>query len=92
MSTASIILDIVLVITAIWMVIVVRGLGGIVGKTLSLITIGAVITGLAHLLATLQHRLFPFDSGAEALMHRLIVLVGFAMLAAGFRQIRELRT
>lgn len=91
MSTVNLILDVVLVATAVWMVISVRGLGGIVGKTLTLITVGAVITGLAHLLATLQHRLIPWESGFESLVHRIIVLGGFVLLVAGFRQIRELR-
>ena len=93
METANIILDLVLVAAAIWMVVTVRGVGGIVGRTLSLITVGAIVLGLAHFLATWQHKLLPIASpaGAEALIHRVIVLLGFILLAAGFRQVRQLR-
>ena len=92
MSTVNIILDLVLIAAAVWMVMSVRGVGGVVGRTLSLITIGAIILGMAHFLATWQHRLLPIESSTEAFLHRVIVLLGFVLLVFGFRQIRELRT
>lgn len=61
------------------------GPGGVVGKTLNLITLRAIITGLALLLTTLQHRLMPWESSIESFAHRIVVLV------AGFRQICRLR-
>ena len=91
MGTTNMILDFILVGAALWMVATVRGVGGVVGRTLNLITVGAIILGLAHLLATWQHRLLPFEASMESFLHRLIVLLGFVLLVAGFRQIRELR-
>jgi hypothetical protein len=90
-STFNLILDTILVLTALWMVIATRGLGGVLGKTLNLITIGAIITGVAHLLATLQHNWLPLPSPEEGFIHRLIVLLGFVLLVAGFSQLRKLR-
>lgn len=91
MGTANLVLDFILVATSIWMVAAVSGLGGIVGRTLNLITIGAVVLGLAHLLATLMHRFAPMESSLEGLIHRLVVLAGFVLLVVGFRRIRELK-
>lgn len=91
MSTVNLVLDVILVGASIWMVATVSGLGGIVGRTLSLITIGAVILGLAHLLATLMHRFMPMESSLEGLIHRLVVLAGFVILVLGFSRIRELK-
>ena len=91
MATTNIILDLVLVAAALWMVATVRGVGGIVGRTLTLITAGAIVLGLAHFLATWQHRLLPIESSTEAFIHRVIVLAGFVLLVAGFRQVRQLR-
>jgi hypothetical protein len=91
MANVNFVLDFVLVGASIWMVLAVRGLGGVVGKTLSLITIGAIVTGLAHLLATLQHRVLPIEPSVESFVHRMVVLVGFVLLVVGFRQIRQLR-
>jgi hypothetical protein len=91
MATANLVLDFILVAASIWMVATVSGLGGIVGRTLSLITIGAVILGLAHLLATLMHRFVPMESSLEGLIHRLVVLAGFVILVIGFSRIRELK-
>jgi hypothetical protein len=73
------------------MVATVRGVGGIVGRTLSLITAGVIVLGFAHFIATWQHRLLPIESSQEAFLHRAIVLVGFLLLVAGFRQVRQLR-
>jgi hypothetical protein len=91
MGTANLVLDIILVGASIWMVATVSGLGGIVGRTLSLITVGAVVLGLAHLLATLMHRFVPMESSLEGFIHRLIVLAGFVLLVIGLGRIRELK-
>jgi hypothetical protein len=91
MSTTNFVLDFVLVAASIWMVLTIRGLGGVVGKTLNWITLGAIITGLAHLLTTLQHRLMPWEPSLESFAHRIVVLMGFILLVVGFRQIRQLR-
>lgn len=90
MSTINFILDIVLVLAALWMVITVRGLGGVIGKGLNLITIGAVILGAAHLISTLDKPLIT-DGPTESLVHRVIVLIGFVVLALGFRQIETIK-
>jgi hypothetical protein len=93
--TVNLILDVVLVLAAIWMVITVRGLGGIVGRSLNLVTIGAVILGMAHLLSTILKRTTllgeSVNAPLESMVHRLVVLVGFIVLAVGFQQIRELK-
>lgn len=91
MDTVNIILDVVLVLIAVWMILTVRGFGGVVGRTMNLITYGAIITGLAHLIATLEGRYLEIDNTLDAFIHRMIVLFGFALLAAGFRQIKELK-
>lgn len=90
----NIILDIVLVLAAIWMVITVRGLGGIVGRSLNLVTIGALILGIAHLLSTVLKQLVPAitqPAALEAMIHRLVVLAGFVVLVVGFQRISELK-
>ncbi|HLC02661.1 MAG TPA: hypothetical protein VJK02_06465 [Anaerolineales bacterium] len=91
MATVNLVLDIILVLASIWMVVTVSGLGGIVGRTLSLITIGAVVLGLAHLLATLMHRFVPMESSLESFIHRMVVLAGFVLLVIGLGRIRELK-
>ncbi len=92
MSNVNFGLDFVLLAAAIWMVLAVRGVGGIVGRTLSLITVGAIVLGLAHLVTTLQHRLFPIEASMESFIHRVIVLIGFVLLVFGFQQVRQLKT
>jgi len=92
--TVNGLLDVILIAAAIWMVITVRGLGGIIGAGLNLITIGAVILGFAHLISTVIKSIWGPDvlpATTEALIHRLIVLVGFIVLVWGFRRIEAIK-
>ena len=89
-KTINIILDVILVIAGLAMVWSARGIGGIVGRTLTYIVVGALITGFAHLFATLTPKMF-FDGTYDGPIHRLIVLVGFIFLVIGFRQLQSMK-
>ena len=91
MSNINLALDIILIVASIWMIFTVRGIGGVVGRTLSLIVIGAVVLGLAHLMATIFGRLALWDGPTRSLVHRAVVLVGFILVVIGFGQVRELK-
>jgi hypothetical protein len=94
MEIVNIAFDVVLIGVAIWMVTVVRGsgLGGVMGNTLNLITIGAIILGIAHLLETLTFRFIKFDDVAVGeFLHRVIVLTGFVFLILGMQGLSKLR-
>ena len=90
LKTGNLILDFVLIGASIWMLFSVRGLGGIVGRTLYLITVGVIILGFAHLIATLAGSLLGWDGTFNNFIHRLIVLLGFVLVAVGFRQMQQL--
>jgi len=91
METVNLILDMSLVAASIWMIFIVRGIGGIVGRTLNIITVGVVILGLAHITETTVAFLVPdLDFEIGEFIHRVMVFIGFFMLVLGFRQIREL--
>lgn len=96
MATVNLFFDFILIAASLWMVTVVRGLGGVVGRGLNLITIGTVILGMAHLIATGMRYLMAsgslaIDPPTEGLFHRIIVLVGFLLLVVGFRRINTIR-
>lgn len=91
-GTLNLILDVVLVLASIWMVFTIRGLGGVVGRTLTFIVIGTVILGAAHLQATLTNDLFLINgTDYDQTVHRVVVLVGFIFLVVGFRQLRAIK-
>ncbi len=85
---ANIVLDIVLILASLWMVQSVRGIGGVVGRTLTFIVIGAVILGIAHLQASFTTDIF---NEWNATIHRVVVLVGFVFLVIGFRQLSVMK-
>lgn len=85
------ILDIILILAAVWMIVIVRGLGGIIGRAMTFLTAGALVTGFAHGIATfklINLESIGVDSGST---HRIIVLVGFLLLVIGFQQLKELK-
>ncbi len=85
----NIIMDLILVALSIWMVFTARtmSVGGAVGKTVNLVVGGAIVLGLAHLIETLLGALSGLTTGQNELMHRSIILVGFACLALGMRSL-----
>ena len=93
MQTVNTTLDVVLILAAIWMVIVVRGLGGIIGRGLNWITVGALVLGIAHLLDTVMRAVIGtgWDAATFSFAHRIVVLAGFVVLIIGFQQIRAIK-
>src|SRR5262245_52847405 len=96
MGDANKVLDVVLIAASIWMLFAARGIGGLVGQSLNLIIAGAIVLGLAHLIATWLPtlvKLGPDDKSISALnnlIHRLIVLGGFVLVTLGFQRVRQL--
>ncbi len=75
------------------MVFVVRGLGGVIGKGLNWITIGALVLGIAHLLDTFMRAVIgaSLDAATYSFIHRIVVLAGFVILVVGFQQIQSIK-
>ena len=92
-TTINYVFDIILVLAGIWMIWLARGVGGIMGRTLVFIVIGALITGSAHLIATLTTGWFKTADGTsyDGSVHRIIVLIGFVFLVIGFRQLQGMK-
>ena len=90
LPTINIILDFVLVAATFWMVIAVRGVGGIFGRTLNLIVVGAVILGVGHLFSDFTLKVLNWGGDFNNFVHRLVILIGFVVLVLGFRQLSEL--
>lgn len=94
MEIFNIILDFVLLFAAIWMVFIARssGLGGLVGSALTLISIGAIVLGLAHIVETITFEVIELEDVALGeLIHRGIVLLGFIFLILGFNSLGSIR-
>ena len=89
----NLILDFILIFTALWMIFTVRGvgLGGVVGNTLTMITVGAVVLGVAHLLETVTFEVLKMDAGLVEFIHRAVILVGFVLLTIGFAGLAKLK-
>jgi hypothetical protein len=85
----NIFLDILLFIALIWMVMVaLRGLGGVVGRAINLVTIGVLILGLEHISRRLPVQYLNMSPASLELIHTIVAFLGFILLGFGFRKIR----
>jgi len=92
MRIIALLFDLSLIGISLWMVTIVRGFGGIVGKTMTTITSGAIVLGLAHISETgLDYFVPTLNADLGEVIHRIIVFTGMFLIAWGFRQIRELK-
>lgn len=87
MSIVSFLIDVVLIIMAVWMLTLVLGYSGSIGRAFNIIGVGVLILGITHILETIILKVFGFGYGAVELLHRLLVLVGFSLIIIGFRMI-----
>ncbi|MBC8171093.1 MAG: hypothetical protein H7X77_05460 [Anaerolineae bacterium] len=90
-SLGNLVLDFVLVAASIWMVVEARGIGGIIGTSMNRIVLGAIVLGFAHLIATFGTGTLHIDGPLNNFIHRMIVLLGFVLLVAGFRKMAEIK-
>jgi len=91
LPTINLILDFVLVGAAFWMIVAVRGVGGIFGRTLNLIVAGALILGIGHLFSDFTLGVLKWSGDVNNFVHRLVILLGFVVLVIGFRQLSEIK-
>ena len=76
-------MDFILLAIAFWMVFAARGLGGVMGKSMGLVTVGAVILGFAHLSETVLFEYGHVPAEPGEIIHRVIILAGFVFLTLG---------
>lgn len=87
MELFNLLLDLVLVGISLWVISVVRGLGGILGVAFSLIAWAAILLGIAHILETILFEVTPWAADVLEFIHRVVVLGGMTFLAFGFKKI-----
>jgi hypothetical protein len=90
-ETVNLMLDFVLIAAAVWMVFVIRNIGGITGRAFQLVAWGGIILGFAHILETITFEVLRLDVGTVELLHRTIVLAGIVLIVLGFRRISAIR-
>lgn len=84
----SIFFDVVLLLVGFWMALTVAKLrlGGAISNTITRIVTGSIILGLAHLAETVLHK-FGVSTDLNEVIHRLLILIGFAWLALGIQSL-----
>jgi hypothetical protein len=89
METFAILLDITLVIAGIAAYRASPRIGGELAKGLRLLTDGVLILGFAHLVESVMFLLFDTARPFNEVIHRVIVILGFAFVIVGFNRMRR---
>jgi hypothetical protein len=80
----SFILDIVLIIAAILSYLARPKIGGEIARGLRVLMAGVMILGFAHLIETGLFILLNLELQVNEILHRLLVMAGFAFVIWGF--------
>ena len=88
-STATVVLDVLLVGAAVAAFLARPRLGGQMAGGLRTLLIGVMILGLAHLAETAMFVVLHLDASLIEVAHRLLVMAGFALVIAGFLAMRR---
>ncbi len=90
METISFIMDITLLIGGVLAMYYASLVGGGIGHgSLRFMSVGFLVLGLAHLSETALLQLFPDIGDMGELIHRVIVLAGFALLLFGYSRLAK---
>lgn len=85
----SFILDILLVVAAILAYFARPQIGGELAKGLRILLIGVIVLGMAHFIETGLFSWFNVERQANEIIHRLIIVTGFAFVIWGFIMMRK---
>jgi len=88
METFAFVLDILLVIAAIAAYLARPRIGGELAGGMRSLTTGLLVLGFAHLIETLLFVVFSVDRPLNEVIHRLLVVSGFAFVILGFIRMR----
>ncbi len=91
LTSASFAFDIILVLLGVIMAIAATKIPsiGAIGKTVRSVVIGALILGFAHMIETGLDALLHIPTVLNELVHRCIILVGFAFLYFGIKGLAD---
>ena len=89
MEQMNLVLDFILIAASIWMIVSIKNLGGMFGKSYVNIAWGSILLGLAHAIETVTFEMLQWDIVLVELIHRLIVLAGFVLIICGFYCVRS---
>ncbi|MFP8833014.1 hypothetical protein ACLIJR_01955 [Hydrogenophaga sp. XSHU_21] len=86
---ANFLLDLVLIAIGGWLAVSASALKlrGRLGTAMMNVTLGAVILGVAHLAETVLDQQFHVGVAHNELVHRLLIVVGFVLIAHGLSRL-----
>jgi hypothetical protein len=89
MEYINLALDIVIVLLALWVLGMLIGYGGFIGKALRLIGIGTIIIGVAQLIETATIYWLGVNTATFELIHRLLILAGFIFITWSYHKLMK---
>jgi hypothetical protein len=91
LGTISLVFDLILLTVGIVMAMAASKIPnvGAIGKTVRNVVIGAIILGIAHLVETGLTTFMKIDGEINEIIHRVIILAGFAFLYIGIKGLAD---
>lgn len=85
--------DILIALLSIWVLVKLKGFGGVIGKSLNMVGYGIITIGVSQFIETIG-LYFLGDAGMSTVeivhfFHRLVLLTGMLLVFFGFRRLLE---
>jgi len=88
----TVLFDLFIALLSIWVLFKLIGYGGSIGKSLSQVGYGLVIVGFSQIIETLGLMFVDENMFDIHIIHRLVLITGFFMLAWGFNNLMKKNT
>jgi hypothetical protein len=85
MEQLNLILDGIIILLSFWVLKILVGYGGLIGKALTTIGIGVLVFGVAQIIETTLSIWSPWDLYTIEMVHRLILTIGFIITIFGYK-------
>jgi len=89
MEYINLALDVVIVALALWVLVMLVGYGGFIGKTLKFIGIGTIIIGAAQLIETVTIYWLNIGMVTTEFIHRILLVTGFIFITWSYHKLMK---
>jgi len=89
LTILTVLFDLLLALLSIWVLFKLIGYGGLVGRSLSQVGYGIIIIGFSQILETIWVIFINTNLFDIEIFHRLILVIGFFLVALGFKNLME---
>lgn len=81
--------DLIIAFLSMWILLKLRGYGGLIGESLTKVGYGTVLLGFSQVFETYRLDFLMSDAPILEMTHHVIYIIGLLMIASGYKRLME---